>query len=326
MTGVDDIAVCPWPRGKRWVYSITFDEALTDLRRFAIPILEQYAVPGHLEVVVGQMGQTRKIFQSSYNGFTHMGAPELREMLDRGWGVGCHSWSHTLLNAANFDRELGESKRVLEDAIGQPVTVFCAPGDNSNMSDEVLEACKSYGYLGAMGIFEALNRPEDEDLMWLKRTYLHDQGPITHDSEFDPFRKIQHAKRDQGWIIDYLHCPLEEPVHPRKDCSAAQLRERIDTVVTEGGDEVWLARVEEAVDYRYLRRHLSVAAIGEDRFQLSAPGLPPEVQVRVITLELPRDTHVVEIDGRSVDTYARKGKRLVDIDLTRDRHLRLIRG
>ena len=48
MNSADNISVCPWLDGKRWVYSITFDEALIELHRFAVPILENYNVPGHL--------------------------------------------------------------------------------------------------------------------------------------------------------------------------------------------------------------------------------------------------------------------------------------
>ena len=31
-----DISISPWLDGKRWVYSITFDEALVELHRFAL--------------------------------------------------------------------------------------------------------------------------------------------------------------------------------------------------------------------------------------------------------------------------------------------------
>ena len=316
--------VCAWQDDKRWVYSITFDEALRELHRFSIPILEKYRVPGHLEVVVGQMGQMRQLLQSSYNGMHHMNADELREMLDRGWGVGNHSWSHTILTEANYDRELGEAKQVLEERIGRPVTIYCAPGDNINMSSSILSACQDYGYIGAMGLYEALNRPDDEDLMWIKRTYLHDNGPNTHDSEFDPFRKVSHAQRDQGWIIDYLHCPMEKVVHPRKDCSAAQLEERIATIVDEGGDEVWLAKVEDAVDYRYTRRHLQATSKGDGRFLLSAPGLPEGVQTRRLTLRLEERYRAAEINGKGQTFESRGGRQLLHVDLSKDVELRLI--
>jgi len=295
-----DISVCEWPGDKRWVYSITFDEALVELHRFAVPILEKHAVPGHLEAVVGHLGIVRQIGQSSYNGFRHMSGPEMRDMIARGWGVGNHSWSHFVVNAETAPIELEQAKKVLEEAIGEAVTVYCAPGDNQNMNDGALAACRRLGYLGAMSITDALNRPDDADLLWMNRTFLHEQGYGPFFSAFDPFRNIALARRDKGWIIDYCHCPLEKAVHPNKDCSEAQLRERLDTIRSEGGDEVWLARIEDAVDYRYARRHVKIQAKSSDQYELSAPGLPEPVRKRMVTLRLPKGAHAVEVDGRQV--------------------------
>ena len=318
------ISVCPWRGDKRWVYSITFDEALSDLHRFTIPILAEYDVPGHLEVVVGQIGEIRRVGNSSYNGMKQMSAAELREMVARGWGVGNHSWSHGAVNADTVDLELGKAKAVLEEAAGQPVTVYCAPGSNVNMNEGALTGCRRFGYLGAMSITDALNRPDDEDLLWMNRTFLHHQGYGPFFSEFDPFRNIRHAQRDQGWIIDYLHCPLEVPVHPNKDCSADQLRERIATVVAEGGDDVWLAPVEAPMDYRYTRRHTRITTEGPDRYRISAAELPPGVHSRTVTISLPPSTRAIEVDGRPHATYRRNGKLLADMDLASSRQVHIV--
>lgn len=306
--------VCEWLGGRRWVYSITFDEALSDLHRFAVPILAQFGVPGHVEVVVGQMGEVRRIGASSFNGFKHMDAAELRDLLARGWGVGNHSWSHTLVDAETAPLELGRAKEVLEAAIGRRVTVYCAPGSNVNMNEGALAGCRRYGYLGAMGITDALNRPDAGDPLWLNRTFLHTQAPGPFFSAFDPFRALQHARRERGWVIDYLHCPLEQAVHPHKDCSAAELRERIETVVAEGGDDVWLAAVEAPLDYRYTRNHVRLRALVGGVYALGAPGLPTAVTRRTVTLALPPDATAVELDGRPLPLYRCAGRSLVDVE------------
>ena len=316
--------VAEWFQDKRWVYSITFDEALADLHRFAIPILQAAGVPGHVEVVVGQLGQVRNLPGSSYNGFRHMNAAELRELLAMGWGVGNHSWSHDRVNAANAPLELDRAKAVLEEAIGDPVSIYCSPCNNSNMNPEALAACRRLGYLGAMSATDALNRPGDADLLWLNRTFLHTQGYEPFFNEFDPWRNLQHAQHDRGWLIDYCHCPLEQPVHPNKDCSEAQMRRRIETVCREGGDEVWLARVEDAMDYRYTRRSAAIApgaAPGE--FRVSAPGLPAAVRRRVLTLRLPAGTTGVTVDGTGVLPRAGREGATIEVDVSRLRALRL---
>ena len=297
--------ICPWKYGKRWVYSITYDEALADLHRFAIPMHEEYGIPGHVEVVVGQLGEVRNIGQSSFNGYRHMNADELRDLLDRGWGVGNHSWSHEVITPEMVDKEIGHAKQVLEEALGESIILYCSPGDNTNMADHVLEACRRYGYLGAMSLTDALNLPEDE-LFWINRTPLHDHYYPPFFSAYDPFRNIRQAQAVQGWLIDYCHCPLETPVHPNKDCSEAQLRQRLETVLSEGGDSVWCAVPEEAHSYHLMRKNARIEKAGGEgdskRYRIGLPDLPDQVPYRSLTLEagVPpawcRDPRVV-VDG-----------------------------
>ena len=302
------LSICPWKYGKRWVYSITYDEALADLHRFAIPMHEEYGIPGHVEVVVGQMGEIRNIGNSSFNGYRHMNADELRDLLARGWGVGNHSWSHEIITPETVDREIGQARQVLEEALGEPIILYCSPGDNTNMADHVLEACRRYGYLGAMSLTDALNLPDDE-LFWINRTPLHDHYYPPFYSAYDPFRNIRQAQAVQGWLIDYCHCPLETPVHPNKDCSEAQLRQRLETVLSDGEDAVWCAVPEEALSYHLMRRHAYIESVGGEadskRFRIGLPDLPAQTPYRSLTLEAsvppawcraPR----AEVDGRDL--------------------------
>jgi len=299
------LAITPWKYGKQWVYSITYDEALADLHRYAVPMHEAYGIPGHVEVVVGQMGQIRQIGNSSFNGYRHMNGEELRELIHFGWGVGNHSWTHQVITPEMTEQEVGRAKEVLEETIDMPVLLFCSPGDNNNMADHVLAACRSYGYLGAMSITDALNRPEDE-LFWINRTPLHDQYYAPFFSAYDPYRNIRRAQAVNGWLIDYCHCPLEAPLHPNKDCSEAQLRERFETVLSEGGDALWCTTPEEALSYHLMRRHAQIESIEiSDRvhhYRLHLHGLPDAVPYRTLTLEAPvpvafcRDPHV-QVDG-----------------------------
>ena len=318
------LTICPWKYGKRWVYSITYDEALADLHRFAIPMHEEYGIPGHVEVVVGQLGEIRQIGNSSFNGYRHMNGGELRDLLARGWGVGNHSWVHEIITPEMVEKEIGHAKQVLEEALGEQVILYCSPGDNTNMADHVLEACRRYGYLGAMSITDALNLPGDE-LFWINRTALHDHYYPPFYSTFDPYRNIRQAQELQGWLIDYCHCPLETAVHPNKDCSETQLRQRLETVLSEGGEAVWCAVPEEVLSYHLMRCHARVetvsdnGAVGDDyaddlaagdsaeaqHYRIGLPGLPNQLPYRSLTLEaiVPaawcRDPRVV-VDGQEL--------------------------
>ena len=310
------LSISPWKYGKQWVYSITYDEALADLHRFAVPMHEEYGIPGHVEVVVGQMGEIRHIGNSSFNGYRHMNGTELRDLLARGWGVGNHSWSHEVITPEMVDREIGHAKSVLEEALGEAIILYCSPGDNTNMADHVLEACRRHDYLGAMSLTDALNLPGDE-LFWINRTALHDHYYPPFYSAYDPYRNIRQAQAMQGWIIDYCHCPLETAVHPNKDCSEAQLRQRIETVLSEGGDAVWCAVPEEALSYHLMRRHARIVKVsgnetgdaGGDtnaqRYRIALSELPDQVPYRSLTLEVSvpaawcRDPRVT-VDGQEL--------------------------
>ena len=91
-----------------------------------------------------------------------MNGDELRDLLASGWGVGNHSWSHEIITPESVEREIGQAKQVLEDALGEAIILYCSPGDNTNMADHVLEACRRHDYLGAMSLTDALNLPGDE--------------------------------------------------------------------------------------------------------------------------------------------------------------------
>lgn len=282
------LRVCDWKHGKRWVYSITYDEALEELHRFVVPHHEELGVPGHVEAVAGHLGVVRQIGQSSYNGFHHMGPEGLRDLLARGWGVGNHTWSHEVVQPETVEREIGEAKRVLEEACRQPVPLYCAAGSNVNMAPHVLEACRRYGYLGAMSITDDLNRPGDE-LFWLNRTPLHVHMYEPFFNAYDPYRNIRNAQEEGGWIIDYCHCPLKEAVHPSKDCTEAQLRRRLETILSEGGDAVWCANPDEVIYYHRTRRHTRIETVHETPaercYRLRFDGLPDQVVCRTLTLE-----------------------------------------
>ena len=286
---MSSISISNWKHGKRWVYSITYVEALVDLERFVIPYHEEFGIPGHVEVLVGQLGEARNLEGSSYHGMMHMGADQLKELLARGWGVGNHSWSHLFITPEMVDQEIRVARDVLEQAIEAPITLYCAPNSNRNMSGHVLRACRELGYLAAMSVSDGINRPEAENF-WLERT------PLVHEmheplySRHDRFRNIDGARAAGAWIIDYCHCPIEEPIHINKDCSEAQLRQRFEAILSEGGDEVWCAVPEEVVFYHLCRRHAEIDAVEasatQQRYRVTFVNLPERVTRKELTFEV----------------------------------------
>ncbi|MCC6445955.1 MAG: polysaccharide deacetylase family protein [Armatimonadetes bacterium] len=299
------LSVSTWKYGKDWVYSITYDEALSDLARFVIPTHQALGVPGHVEVVAGQIGEVRNCGASSYNGMKHMSAEELHGLVAMGWGVGSHSWTHGIV-MDNPKLELLESKEAIAEAVGVPVTVYVAPGSNDNLTPEVQEKIREYGYLVGMGITDDINRPDPQDLLWVNRVPLHERYWGVFDGYYDAYKRIRQAQEERGWIVDYCHCPLEEAVHPYKDCTEGHHRQRLEAVVSEGGTRCWYANPDEVVDYRALRRSARLAPVEgkPGAFRLRLDTLPPQVRRQELTFDLKTyrtpETVAVKVDGAAV--------------------------
>lgn len=238
-----------WKYGKRWVYSITYDEGCQALLSHALPVHRQYGIPGHVCVVSSEVGVPRMVKGSTFEGWQILSREELNALVEEdGWGLSCHSMTHGATTDENAQYEVVEARRILEEKTGLPVNLYCVPGCNDNYP-AALKVAEAGGYHGIMTIYDDINRP-DVDLMRLCRVPLHTEYPPPFYSRFDPYKRLHQAMDAGGWVIDYCHCPLpDEPSHPWKDCTLQELEERFKTVLRLGGDDVWLAEPNEVVEY-----------------------------------------------------------------------------
>jgi len=242
-----------WKHGKRWVYSITYDEGCADLVKYALPLHRRYKIPGHVALVAGQVGVPRNVPGSSYHGMMILSKAEIQMLAAEGWGVSCHSMTHATITDENAQYEVVESRAVLEATLSRPVTMFCVPGDNTCYPGS-LKVARQGGYVAIMTIYDQVNT-QDTDLFRLGRCPLHTEFPPPFFSVFDPYKRIHQAMDCGGWIIDYCHCPMPgKPVHPWKDCTTEELEKRFDTVTRVGGNDVWLAEPNEVVAYLLQQR------------------------------------------------------------------------
>lgn len=302
------LSIAKWKYAKEWVYSATYDEALSDLYKYVIPNHDDLGIPGHVEVVSGHIGKIRNLGASSYNGMKHMDMYELRDVMSRGWGIGCHSWSHIMV-MENPERELLLAREMLEKTIGRRVTIYTSPGNNFNITPEVISKAKEYGYIAGMSITDDLNYSYDGDLFWINRSPLHEKFSDLYDSSFDAYKRIHQAKKYRGWIVDYLHCPLEKAIHDYKDCTAAHHRERLQAIAKEGKFDCWFANPDDVVDYRYMRKHSRVIKYTDiwGKFKINIEGLPEQVMCRDVTFMLKSiytpEALNIDIDGKTANAF-----------------------
>ena len=237
-----------WKDGKRWVYSITYDEGCEDLLKYALPVHRKYGIPGHVALVSTEVGIPRKAKGSSYEGMMILSKEQVRDLCDEGWGVSCHSMTHCGCTMDNADVEVVAARQVLEDALDMSVPMFCVPGDNTG-HPPALAFAKEAGYTAIMTIYDRVNT-RDTDLLHLGRCPLHTEYPTPFYSVFDPYKRIHQAIDLGGWIIDYCHCPMpDKPIHPAKDCTTQELEHRFETIVRVGADDVWFAEPNEVVEF-----------------------------------------------------------------------------
>jgi len=237
-----------WKDGKRWVYSISYDEGCEDLLKYAVPVHREYGIPGHVCFLGAQVGVLRDVPGSSYDGMMILSKEQMAELSQEDWGASCHGMTHAHITEENVQLEVYESRTRLEEALGVPIDMFCLPGDNTHwpvVRDHALEA----GYNSILTIYDDVNTVET-DLLRLCRCPLHTQYPGPFYSRFDPYKRIHQAIDCGGWIIDYAHCPTpDEPIHPAKDCTTDELAKRFETIRRVGGDDVWLADPNEVVEF-----------------------------------------------------------------------------
>lgn len=116
---------------------VTFDDGHISNFEYALPVLQARDIKAHFFITVGWTG----------NKPGYMGWKELKALHASGQAIGAHGWSHTLLthcSAKELHVELSDSRMMLEDKLGAPVTTMSLPGGRYNR--RVLVACQEAGY------------------------------------------------------------------------------------------------------------------------------------------------------------------------------------
>lgn len=316
------VAITQWKYGKRWVYSTTYDEVVTSTVENGLPIHEQFGAPGHITVVVGQMGEPRDVQGSGYDAtYRHISVAECKLAQRYGWSVSNHSMTHNRLPGSmavpeNARIEVVDATRLLEERLGTPVTTFIAPG-----SDHCLPyawpLAEEAGCLSMFGVRDQLNYP-DSDLMQLSRPVVYHKLD-EYNRRYDPYRLVHRARETGGWIVDYTHAVQDELVIPNRELTPTELGNRLEAVTRVGGDEVWLAVPEEVVDYLIMARETTVVDEQESpaaiAYRLAAPDIPDRIQWHTLTFTctVPRDWRDVSIEvANAGDSEAVTVERLDD--------------
>ncbi|MFW5713544.1 MAG: polysaccharide deacetylase family protein [Brevefilum sp.] len=121
---------------------ITFDDGHLSVYENAFPIMQEFGLPGVFYIVVNRINGASDFVTIA----------QLKEMIEAGWEIGSHSYSHVDLtvNHGLAAREIGQSKTELERELSIPVRTFAYPF--GAIDPFTAQKVSDYAYRAGMGL------------------------------------------------------------------------------------------------------------------------------------------------------------------------------
>lgn len=125
-------------------FVLTFDDGYIDNYKNAASILKEYGFFATVFVVVNPIENENKDYLSWH---------DMRELSPHPFTFGSHTLTHpslVTLEDARVEHEMVESKKIIEDRLGQPVDLLAYPYGVSN--ERVRDLARKSGYKAACGV------------------------------------------------------------------------------------------------------------------------------------------------------------------------------
>ncbi len=168
-------------RGSMRVVVLTFDDGFEDFYAHVMPRLGRHGMRVTVFPIASFIGKNSK--WDIYAPRKHLSTTQIREIAAAGHEIGSHTMTHpdlVLLSAADLKRELGDSKKLLEDMLGKPVESISFPFGRWNRRIwKHAQAC-GYKYATVYG-----NHTPDGDC------FVHVDGTYSFDTLGDIIEKIE---------------------------------------------------------------------------------------------------------------------------------------
>lgn len=180
--------------------AITFDDAFVDLAEFAAPVLADANVPATVFAPAALLDGASPPDVSYLPTRPFMTWDQLRELHAAGWTVGSHALDHPILSGlsdAESTRQLGESKRMLEDGLGATVDLLAYPyGTAGTVSDRDRRIAAEVGYRAAfMDMTGPIERTDDRWALSRTKVLGTDSMPVVKASARGDLDLWRHVER-----------------------------------------------------------------------------------------------------------------------------------
>lgn len=171
-------------RADRPAVAITFDDAFANLLDHALPMLSERNAPAVIYVPTGYLGKSNDWDYGSAQPLMRiMTAADVQKVRSRGFEIGSHSRSHIRLrglDAVTLQHEIGDSKKMLEDLLGEQIGTFAYPhGGRNDFDGRAADVVKEAGYRSAVTTF--FGRHNDPSHRYEVRRIIIWPGDTTHE-------------------------------------------------------------------------------------------------------------------------------------------------
>lgn len=163
--------VIEWMSGDRTVselpervLAITFDDGYQSIYKEALPVLQKYGLTATVFLVTGDQRNKEDSERLPTLGARKMLSWEnIHEMKSAGIEFGSHSLTHpdlTRLSLDHVEREVCDSKTILEDTLGRKVSAFAYPyGYHTRTIREIVKKYYSLACSGRLGVTTRSSEP-----------------------------------------------------------------------------------------------------------------------------------------------------------------------
>ena len=159
---------------------ITFDDGFSCFQRNALPTLNKFNIPATLFAVAGLLGKSNTWMQAAPPPRKLLSGNELRGLLAQRIEIGCHGLSHVPMTSTDnrgLVRETRDAKNILENAIGQTISLFAFP--HGDQGERERQAVADAGFSAACSTNPGFIR-HDADLFALRRIDVFGQDSLSH--------------------------------------------------------------------------------------------------------------------------------------------------
>jgi peptidoglycan/xylan/chitin deacetylase (PgdA/CDA1 family) len=154
-------------------FAITFDDGYEEVLTLGLPLLQQF---GFTATIFAVPGEERNRWDD--NGAKLLTPAQLRQWRDAGMETGAHSCRHvhlTQIDSETARREISESKKKLEEVLGQSVPLFAYPYGETD--DRVDALTREAGFEAAFATDHA-PRDHSANLFRLRRSVVFPRNTI----------------------------------------------------------------------------------------------------------------------------------------------------